>query len=175
MHASFVFIPTNVPVMTLDELAQHIPQIQEKYALLDVNFDTECLYDIGDLSALLRRIVDECLPELLLDIQEELSADRTKFVATITSDKASMAFAAPIDDDWLPDHFFEQLESLPAIFGSGKKFCSINPAIGLTGQEAWYFCGTETQLAAAREEGLPLVFPGEDFMETEEYKQYSDE
>jgi hypothetical protein len=161
--------------MTLAELAQNIPRLQADYSLLDVNFDTECLYDLGDLSALLRRIVDECLPELPLRIQEKLSADKTEFVATVATDKASVVFTAPVDDDWLPDQFFEQLESLPAAFGSDKKFYSINPAIGLTGQEAWYFCGTETQLVAARQAGLPLVFPGEDFMETAEYEQYSDE
>lgn len=114
--------------MTLAELAHHIPQIQAEYALLDVSFDTEYLYDLGDLSALLGRIVHECLPELPLRIQEELSADKTEYVATLTTDKASVVFTAPIDDDWLPDQFFEQLESLPAAFGSDKKLYSLNPA-----------------------------------------------
>lgn len=161
--------------MTLAELEQHIPRIQAKYALLDVNFDTECLYDLGDLSTLLRRIVDECLPELPLHIHEEFSADRTEFVATITTDKASLVFTAAVGDDWLPDQFPEQLESLPSVFGSDKKLYCINPAIGLTGQDAWYFCGTEAQLVAARQEGLPLIFPGEDCTETAEYQQYSAE
>lgn len=161
--------------MTLDQLAQQIPLIQAQHGLLDVNFDTECIYYLGDLSSLLQRIADECLPELSIHIQEALSADETQFVATLTSDEASVVFTAPTDDDWLPDGFFELLETLPAAFGSDKKLYCINPAIGLTGQEAWFFCGTEAQLHAARQAGLPLVFPGEDFLETSEYRKYNDE
>lgn len=50
----------------------------------------------------------ECLPELPLCIQEALSADKTEYVATLTTDKASVVFTVPVDDDWLPDQFFEQ-------------------------------------------------------------------
>lgn len=39
----------------------------------------------------------------------------------------------------------------------------INPR--LLGQDAWYFCGTEDNLNAAKKEGLPLVYSGEDIME----------
>jgi hypothetical protein len=84
-----------------------------------------------------------------------------------------MHIHADTDLDWLPDTFFEELESIPEIFKTGLKYYSINPAIGLTGQDSWYFCGTEINLKEARKEGIPLVFPGDDITETQEFKTFN--
>lgn len=115
--------------MTLAELAQNIPRIQAEYSLQDVNFDTECLYDLGDLSALLRRIVDECLPELPLRIQEKFSADKTEFIATVATDKASVVFTAPVDDDWLPGQFLSSWKACRRPLARTRSFtASIRPS-----------------------------------------------
>jgi hypothetical protein len=159
--------------MSLDELAKDIPRIVAKYQLIDIDFDTECIYELGDLSSLLTRIVDLILSEEGIQIEEEISADGKHFIATLSNQKSSIVFTTNADSDWLSDEFFSSLEELSNAFGSDKKLYSINPAIGLTGQEAWYFYGTEEQLRSARKEGLPLVFPEEDFLETEEYQKYS--
>ncbi|MCI1186940.1 hypothetical protein MON38_05875 [Hymenobacter sp. DH14] len=158
--------------MTIDELAKDIPRILQQHGLRDVGFDTECIYDLGDLSTLLRMIMSEIYPDKPIQLHEELSPDKQYFVATLTTSDAVVVFRTHANDDWLADQFFEALENLPTALGSGEKLYSINPAVGLTGQEAWYFCGTEAQLVAARQAGLPLVFPGEDFMETDEFKKY---
>lgn len=158
--------------MTIDELAKDIPRIKRKHELRDVGFDTECIYDLGDLSALLRMIMAEIYPEKVFQLHEELSPDKQYFVATLSTPDTAVVFRTHANDDWLADQFFEELENLPAALGTDEKLYSINPAVSLTGQEAWYFCGTETQLIAARKDGLPLVFPGEDIMETEEFKKY---
>ncbi|HEX8326648.1 MAG TPA: hypothetical protein VF629_03845 [Hymenobacter sp.] len=159
----------------LDELGRDIPRIVEKHGIRDVSFDTECIYNLGDLSALLKLIVEETFPGKAIHLREELSPDKKYFVATLSTADTAVVFRTHADDDWLADQFFEELEKLPAALGSDDKLYSINPAVGLTGQEAWYFCGTEAQLQAAREEGLPLIYLGEDFLETEEYKKYADE
>jgi hypothetical protein len=158
--------------MTIDELAKDIPRIQQAHGLRDFGFDTECIYELGDLSRLVIYVVGETFPEKTIHLHEELSADKKYFIATLTTPDATILFRTHTASDWLSDEFFEALEALPAALGSEDKFYSINPAVGLTGQEAWYFCGPEAQLKAARQEGLPLVFPDENFMETEEYRKY---
>jgi hypothetical protein len=65
--------------MSLDELAKDIPRIVAKYQLIDIDFDTECIYELGDLSSLLTRIVDLILSEEGIQIEEEISADGKHF------------------------------------------------------------------------------------------------
>ncbi|WP_324680186.1 hypothetical protein [Hymenobacter sp. GOD-10R] len=151
--------------------AATLQRLQAKYNLVDVSFDTECLYAVGDLSALLTSIIAQTLPEKHIHVAEHLSSDQRQYIVTLTTKDTTVVFTAATDSDWLPDHFFTALENLPAAFGSEKRLYSINPAMGLTGQEAWYFCGTEAHLKAARAEGLPLVFPQEGIIDTPEYKR----
>ncbi len=158
--------------MSYDDLSQQIAAIKLKYQLVDFGFDTECIYDKGDLSSILSDIIGGTLPELNIKIAEEISVDGQQYIATLSNEGTSMQLYADTFTDWLPDTFFDLLESIPVVFGSEKRYYSINPAIGLTGQETWYFCGTEENLKQARAAGLPLVYPGEDMMGTEEFKRF---
>jgi hypothetical protein len=150
----------------------NIPELTKKYHLVEFKFDTECIYDKGDLSYLLRHIIEATLPELGIKIIEEISIDGARYVATLSNGELSIQIFADTNSDWLPDDFFQQLASIPILFGSNKLYCSLNPLIstGLVGQDAWYFCGTEKNLKAAREDGIPIIFPGEDITETQEFK-----
>jgi hypothetical protein len=158
--------------MDYDYLNAEINRIQQKYGLVDFNIDSECIYQLGDLSQVLQEVVFHTLPEKGIQIVERLSDDKQTYFATLSNAEAQLVLRADTHSDYLPDEFWEELESIPAAFGSSKRFYSINPAIGLTGQDAWYFCGTQEQLRAARQEGLPLIFPGEDYRDTTEYQQY---
>ncbi len=153
------------------EAYNNIPELVIKYNLIDFGFDTEYIYDKGDLSNLLKYIIDKTLPENEISIIEDISADGKRYIATLTEGDQTLQVFADTDTDWLPDDFFEQLEQLPLVFKTGKLYYSINPAIGLTGQDAWYFCGTEDDLKKARKSGIPLIYPGEDITETEEFKR----
>lgn len=155
-----------------DRLLKQINTIKIKQHLTDFNFDTEYIVGRGDLSYLLDKIVQSTLPELKLKVTEQVSADGEKYIATVSNSRTSMEIYADTNSDWLPDAFFQSLERLPTYFGSNKIYLAINPAIGLTGQDVWYFCGTEQSLKQARKEGLPLIFPGEDIFQTAEYKKY---
>jgi hypothetical protein len=154
------------------EKYSNIPELAKKYHLVEFKFDTECIHDKGDLSYLLRHIIDVTIPELGISIIEEMSVDRTRYVATLSNRELSMQVFADTASDWLPDDFFMQLELIPVFFKSSKIYCSINPVVStvVVGQDAWYFCGTEDDLRAARENGMPIVFPGEDITETKEFK-----
>jgi len=152
------------------EKYSNIPELAKQYQLTEFKFDTECIYDKGDLSYLISHIIDATLPGINISIVEEVSVDGSQYVATLSNGALNMQIFADTDADWLPDTFFIQLESIPVFFKSGKFYYSIIPAIGLTGQDAWYFCGTETNLKAARKNGIPLIFPGEDITETQEFK-----
>lgn len=66
----------------------------------------------------------------------------------------------------------DKLYEIPKVFKSEKRYQMINPAIGLTGQDAWFFCGKESELKNARQGGLPIISPGEDPTETEEFRKY---
>jgi hypothetical protein len=158
--------------MDYDYLHQEIERIQQKYALVDFNIDAECIYKLGDLSEVLKKVLTIALPEKVIQIVEHLADDEQTYIATLSTPEAELTITADTYSDWLPDYFWESLEKIPVVFNSSKRFYSINPAIGLTGQDAWYFCGREDQLQAARQEGLPLLFPGENYLDTKEYRQY---
>ncbi len=158
--------------MNIDHLPALIKDLTIKHNLVDFKFDTECIYSLGDLTQLIKYIIDKTIPEVGIKIDEEISPDENRFVATLSSLENSVQIFADTDTDWLPDDFFQILEKIPTIFNTNKKFYSINPAIGLTGQDAWYFCGSDDSLKKARQEGLPLIFPGENIVETEEFKKY---
>jgi len=161
-------------MMNYDALLKKIADLKSKHDLVDFNFDIECIYDIGDLSTLLKNIVNSTLPDSGIIITEDYSKDRKRFVATLSNHSNSLQIFADTDTDWLPDDFFEKLQSIPIIFNPDHRYYCINPAIGLTGQDAWYFCGTEKNLKQARQEGIPLVFPGENITETKEFKEFND-
>jgi len=159
--------------MDYDALLKRIEDLKLKHNLTDFHFDTECIYDLGDLSTLLKSVISSTISDAGIAITEEYSNDGKRFVATLSNQLNSFQVFADTDTDWLPDDFFEKLESIPVIFESDLKYYSINPAIGLTGQDAWYFCGTEKNLKEARKEGIPLIFPGEDITETDEFREYN--
>ena len=153
-------------------ISDQIELLKVKYNLWDYNFDSECIYNDGDLTEVIKPVIDNCFPDFGILITETISEDNQKYIAELSNKKASMRIYANTFTDFLPDEFYGLLESIPLVFGSDKRLYQINPAIGITGQDAWYFCGTHENLSAARKEGLPLVFPGEDFSKTEEYKKY---
>jgi hypothetical protein len=157
--------------MDYDYLYQEIERIQQKYALLDFNIDAECIYKLGDLSEVLNQVLTSTLPEKAIQLVERLADDEQTYIATLSTPEAELLITADTHSDWLPEYFWNALEEIPIVFNSPKRFYSINPAIGLTGQDAWYFCGTEGQLQAARREGLPLLFPGENYLDTKAYRQ----
>lgn len=159
--------------MNYDYLHEVINRVQQKYELVDFTIDAECIYKLGDLSHVLQEVLTATLPEKAIQLVECVSEDEQTYLATLSTPEATITLTADTYSDWLPDYFWNALESIPAAFGSPKRFYSINPAIGLTGQAAWYFCGTEAQLRAARQEGIPLLFPGENYLDTEEYRQYA--
>jgi hypothetical protein len=160
--------------MELEQLNKTIGLLKEKYRLIDFNFDTECIYVEGDLSQLVKSIVKKTFADKNIKVTEKISVDGKRFVATLSNADETLDIFADANDDFLPDDFFETLESIPVVFKTDKKYFSINPLIGITGQDAWYFCGTEQDLKKARKEGLPLIFPGEDAMQTEEFKKYTE-
>jgi hypothetical protein len=159
--------------MDYDLLCQKITELKSKYNLTDFTFDAECIYDKGDLSHLIQSIINTTLSGYGIIITEELSEDGQQYIVTLSTRARQMRIVADTFSDWLPDTFFMEMESIPLFFETGLCYYSINPAIGLTGQEAWYFCGTETDLKAARREGLPLIYPGENPTETAEFKNWN--
>ena len=159
--------------MDYDQVHQKIIRLKEKYKLVDFHFDTEAIYQLGDLSGLLKTIIDQTIPNHDIEISERYSTDGERYIATLSNKNAIIEIFADTDSDWLPDTFTEEMESIPDVFESKLKYYSINPAIGLTGQDAWYFCGTEDDLKDARKEGIPLIFPGEDVTETQEFKDFN--
>jgi hypothetical protein len=159
--------------MDFDRLHTNISELKIKYSLTDFRFDTECIYDLGDLSFLINSILKTTLPEFAIEVSERYSSDKTRYEAILTNAGHSMKIYGDVGIDWLPDDFFLLLESIPEVFKTNKKYYSINPAIGLTGQDAWYFCGTGEQLKAARADGIPLIFPGENMLETKEFKEFN--
>jgi hypothetical protein len=158
--------------MNIDHLPAIIKDLKAKYDLIDFDFDTECIYGLGDLTQLIKYITDKTIPELDIKITEEISSDGDRYIATLSSHDTSVQIFADTDTDWLSNDFFQILETIPDIFKTDKKYYSINPAIGLTGQDAWYFCGSDIILKKARQQGLPLIFPGENITETDEFKKY---
>jgi hypothetical protein len=158
--------------MDYDYLHQEIERIQQKYGLLDFNIDAECIYKFGDLSEDLGKVLTTALPEKAIQLVERLADDEQTYIATLSTPKAELIITADTHSDWLPEYFWQALEEIPIVFNSSKRFYSINPAIGLMGLDAWCFCGTEDQLQAARREGLPLLLPGENYLDTTAYRQY---
>ncbi|RZK14382.1 MAG: hypothetical protein EOO43_16420, partial [Flavobacterium sp.] len=110
-----------------EKLQQEIQQLTIKHNLKDFNFDAECIYNEGDLSGLLKEIIDKSLPELHLKISERISEDGQQYIATISNQDTSMEITADTYSDWLPDHFFMQIEGIPKHFGSNKIYVMINP------------------------------------------------
>jgi len=158
--------------MDYDKVHQTILLLKEKYQLIDFNFDTEAIYQLGDLSTLLKKIIEKTPPDCKIEVSESYSLDGKQYVATLLSQGIKAEIFADVDSDWLQIPFLKKWH-LFRIFKTGLKYYSINPAIGLTGQDALYFCGTDDNLRNARMEGIPLVFPGEDATETQEFKAFN--
>ena len=144
------------------DLSKEIQRLKEKYNLTDFGFDAECIYQLGDLSELLKNSLKRLLPDIELGIEEQLKNGR--YVATIIHNGDFIVeIYANNDSDWLPDDFWELFDSIPNRLGLRRFFCSINPQ--LTGQTIWYLCGTNEQINSAKRDGLPIVLPGENIFE----------
>ncbi|MEP7217767.1 MAG: hypothetical protein ABI876_02560 [Bacteroidota bacterium] len=159
--------------MNIDKLTTLTNALVLKYELIGINIDTECIYDLGDLSGMLREITSITMADKNIDVTERISEDGTQYVATLSNGAATIEMFADTDTDWLPDSFFDLFESIPVVFGSTGRFIMLNPAIDPS-QCIYYFFGTEETLRLAREEGLPVVFPGENPEETEAYRNFRD-
>lgn len=117
--------------------------------------------------------MDTTFPGNSFDITEEISLDNQYYIATIKIANNTFQIKTDTGSDWLSDECLYSIENIPITLQTDKIFCFINPAIGLTGQEAWMFCGTEDNLKLARKEGLPIFFAGENIFETEEFRKYN--
>jgi len=144
------------------DLPKEIQRLKEKYSLTDCGFDAECIYQLGDLSELLKTSLNKLLPDIELSILEQLKNGR--YAATIVHNGVFIIeIYADKDADWLPDDFWEIFDSIPNRLGLQRLFCSINPR--LTGQATWYLCGTKEQVENAKKEELPIVLHGENIFE----------
>ncbi|QNF34690.1 hypothetical protein HUW51_18880 [Adhaeribacter swui] len=152
------------------QLYDKIEKLKQKYHLVDVRFDTEYIYNPGDLSNLLSHIVNTTIPEKRIKVNEQLSKNGKFYVATVTNSDTTIQISTPINSDWLSDDVMDKVFKIPEIFKSNKKFYLINPVI--TGQDAWFFCGLEEDLKAAKKEGLPIYFSGEDPTTTPEFTKF---
>lgn len=152
---------------------QLIKELKAKYNLVDFTFDTECIDNLGDLSDLLKGVLEKSFPEKQFTISEEVSIDKKHYISTIKYGNLAIQIQTDTHSDWLSDEALVAIENLPRSLKIDKMYYSINPAIGLTGQEAWFFAGTDEDLKRARKDGLPLIFPGENIFETEEFKKYN--
>jgi hypothetical protein len=148
-----------------------VKQIADRHGLIEVCFDTECIYNEGDLTKLLEYVTCKIFPGHFIQISENTSADGLRYVARMSKGERTLELTTDTTSDWLSDVFFEQLEKIPEVFGDGKILYMVNPAVGLTGQEVMFFYGPVESLKQARIEGLPLIFPGEDITETIEFKR----
>ncbi len=145
-----------------EDLSKEVQRLKEKYNLTDCGFDIECIYQLGDLSELLNSSLKKLLPDIELEIEEQLKNDR--YVATIVHNgKFITEIYADKDTDWLPEDFWELFDSIPKKLGLRRMFCSINSQ--LTGQAVWYLCGTDEQIDQAKKDGLPIVLYGENIFE----------
>lgn len=147
-----------------ESLSDRAKRLSSKYNLTQTGFDCECIYSIGDLTKVISSILKDLLPDQQFEITETISTDGKQYVAKVKHKNGQeIEMFADTHADFLPDGFSYLLESIPQKIDSDKRFCMMNPR--LLGQDVWYFCGTEANLKAAKEEGLPVIFSGEDFME----------
>ena len=141
---------------------QQIEELRQKYGLKDLCFDTECIYEQGDLTALLVRCLPVILPGCNATVTEAVSADGARYIATVTNGAISAHVPASTYGDFLPDEFFGAFEQLPVVFGTGNMLVSVHPLLVFTGQDIWYFYGAESDLRQAKQEGLPILFDGDE-------------
>ncbi len=137
-----------------------IERLAKKHKLQTHYFDTECLYEEGDLSAAIIEFLTKLLPNEKFRIAESLSNNGSRYVAQIFhTEKKVGEVVADVGADYLPENFFAVLEAMPTAIGSENKIYMANPR--LFGQEACYVSGKEEDLMSARGDGLPLVLPTE--------------
>ncbi len=147
-----------------ESLSERAKRLSSKYSLTQTGFDCECIYSKGDLTKVVSSILKDLLPDQQFQITETVSLDEKQYVAKVKHKNGQeIEMFADTFADFLPDSFSYLLESIPQKIGCDKRFYMINPR--LMGQDAWYFCGTEANLKAAKKDGLPLIYSGEDFME----------
>lgn len=159
-------MPTTVRSCSINKMKSTIEKDvktrKRVYSLTDYGFDSECIYQLGDLSDLLSSSLKELLPDINVRIDERIENGR--YTATIFSNETSILdIYADTDIDWLPDDFWGLFDSIPKKLEIDKMFCPINPR--LTGQGVWYICGREKDLRQAKKEGLPIVLDGEDIFD----------
>lgn len=133
----------------------NVDEWKNRFALTDCSFDSECIYNKGDLREVIQNILHELLPEETFEIREERDDDDRFTADVFYKNELLITLWADTDSDYLPEEFFEYLEEIPVLMNNGKRFYAISSEH--LGQDAWYFCGTKTNLDAAMEAGLPLV------------------
>ena len=144
-------------------LSGKVSELSTKYHLTECSIDVECIYQMGDLSEVLKESLSALLPDTNIEISEALSEDNDRYVATLSHEgRKIIDIFADTHADFLPDSFSMSFESIPALLGTTRLFCLINPTI--TGQLMWYICGLPQDLESAKSDGLPIILPGEDFM-----------
>ena len=152
-------------------LTKKIPILKNKYHLKEIHFLTDNIYKASDFKNLLQQITDTILSEKKITVSVSMSADSLYYLATLSNNDTTVVFSANAKSPVLPDNFFPALEKLPQAFSATTRLYNVNPVIGITGQDAWYFCGEESVLLQAKKEGMPLVGPNENPFESSDFKK----
>ena len=124
--------------MDFNKLHDKIEKLKVKHHLVDVKFDTEYIYNPGDLSDLLKRILETTLPEKRVTVNETLSSNGNFYIATLTNQDTTIQVSTPADSDWLSEDFMDKVYNLLELLNSNKRFALINQVI--TVQDVWLFC-----------------------------------
>jgi hypothetical protein len=143
-----------------EALDARIARLGKKYDLRIHCFDAECLYNEGDLAATVLEFLTELLPDEKFSVVELLSPNRQQVIARVSyQGEVIEEVVSNVGGDYLPESFYEALDSIPARAGSKREIWVVNPR--LYGQDGCFLSGTAQNLLAARQEGLPLLMPTE--------------
>ncbi|GAA4368384.1 hypothetical protein GCM10023185_41110 [Hymenobacter saemangeumensis] len=143
-----------------EPLDARIARLSKKYDLRIHYFDAECLYDEGDLAATLLEFLTELLPDEKFSVIESMSPNRQQVIARVSyQGEVIEEVISNVGGDYLPESFYQALDSIPVRAGSKREIWAVNPR--LYGQDGCFLSGTAQNLLAARQEGLPLLLPTE--------------
>lgn len=149
-----------------ESLEERANRLSKKYQLTQSDFDAECINGKGDLTKVVQSTLADLLPDEHFVITESVTSDSQRYMATVSyQGKKLVDVYADTYADFLPEDFWQRFEAIPVAMNSSKRFYFINPI--LLGQVFWCICGTEDNVKAAKADGLPVVLPGEDFMEAD--------
>ena len=144
-------------------LPTRMEELSNKYKLRSYYFDAECLYAGGDLARITQECLNELLPEEDFLVKEASVGTNGAAVATIYYKGREAGTISSEGGDYLPDDFYQEVEELPERIGSGSRIYMLNPR--LFGQDGCYVASSRENMLAAKREGLPLVLPGQNFLE----------